>query len=121
MFPPIFQVCAADATVTGLLGATPTRLYLFSQAPQEPVLPYAVWQLISGSPYNHLTCPPDADIFTVQVDSYATTATEARQVAEALRDAIQASAMVVSWNGESRDAETQNYRYSFDVEWHVLR
>jgi len=121
MYPPIFAVCAADAGVTALLGASPTRLYPFGEAPQGVVYPYAVWQLVGGSPENYINQRPDIDSFTVQVDVYADTGTTARSIATALRDAIEPHAHIVRWGGESRDQDTNRYRSSFDVDWFVSR
>lgn len=121
MYPPIFAVCAASADVQQKLGTNPTRLFLFGQAPENVAKPYAVWQTITGSPYNQLSTLPDTDRYTLQVDVYGVTVGSVRDAAEALRDAIQGVAHIVGWRGESRDKETQNYRYSFDVDWHVQR
>ena len=121
MTPPIFQVCAADPAVTALLGTGPTRLFPFGNAPQGVALPYAVWQTITGTPENYLGQTPDIDSFTVQVDVYASTGSQARQVAKALRDAIEPHAYVVGWNGESTDRDTGHKGYGFDVEWRVPR
>lgn len=117
MFPPIFQVAAADPGVTNLLGAAPVRLWPFGEAPEGTALPYAVWQLASGSPENYINQRPDIDSFAIQVDCWATSATEARNVGKALRDAIEPHAHITRWGGESRDNETGNYRLSFDVDW----
>ena len=121
MFAPIFSVCAADAGVVALLGTAPTRLYPFGEAPQDTVKPYAVWQMITGSPENYLAGRPDVDGFTMQVDVYAPTATAVRDVARALRNAIELKANIVRWGGESKDSATKIYHYSFDVDWLVPR
>ena len=42
-------------------------------------------------------------------------------LAETLRDAVEPVAHVTSWRGEGREAETNHYRLSFDVEWWVNR
>jgi len=120
MFPPIYEVCAADSGVQAALG-TPVRLYPFGEAPQGVALPYAVWQTLGGSPENFLKQRPDIDQFTLQVDVYATSATAARDVARALRNTIEPVAYITRWNGEDRDQETKNYRVSFDVDWWVQR
>lgn len=120
MFPPIYEVCAASSEVQAALG-TPVRLYPFGEAPQGVALPYAVWQTLGGSPENYLKQRPDIDQFSLQVDVYATSATAARNVARALRNAIEPVAYITRWNGEDRDQETKNYRVSFDVDWWVQR
>lgn len=121
MFPPIFQVAAADPGVTALLGTAPARLYPFGEAPEGTALPYAVWQLVSGAPENYINQRPDMDSFTLQIDVYAATAASARAVGEVLRDSIEMRAYITRWGGESKDEETGRYRLSFDVDWLVPR
>ncbi|MDC3857444.1 tail completion protein gp17, partial [Pseudomonas aeruginosa] len=70
---------------------------------------------------NYLWGRPDADGFTIQVDIFSATAAEARDAAKAIRDAIELSAYVVRWGGESVDPDTKTYRISFDVDWIVQR
>ena len=118
---PIFTVCAADAGVRALLGVTPHRLYPFGEAPEGVAKPYAVWQLITGSPENYLSGRPDVDGFSLQVDVYGVTGGSARAVTDAIAHAIELRANVVRWGGESKDAETDLYRSSFDIDWLVPR
>lgn len=122
MTPPIFQLCSQTAAVTALLGSgADMRLYSFGEAPEGVAKPYAVWQLVNGSPENYLAGRPDADGFTLQVDVYGTTSTSVRQVRDAIRDAIELQAYVARWGGEARDPTTKNYRTRFDVDWIVRR
>ena len=127
MYPPIFAVCAGSATVQTLLsdGNGRIRLYPFGEAPQDDPKAYAVWQIITGAPENSLSCVPDLDQYSVQVDVYARTADEARAAAKALRDAIEQDfergGYVVAWNGESRDPATRAYRISFSSDWYSSR
>lgn len=121
MYPPIFQVCAATPAVTALLGIGPTRLFPFGEAPQGVSLPYAVWQTIAGNPENYMDCPPDTDQHTLQIDVYARTGHQAREVANALRVAVEPYAHVTRLNGESTDPDTGHKRSSFDVDWFVTR
>ncbi|MCL8303137.1 tail completion protein gp17, partial [Pseudomonas mosselii] len=88
---------------------------------EKPLRPYAVWNVISGSPENYLAGRPDADGFTLQVDVYGSTGTSSRSVRDAIRDAIELQAYVTRWGGETRDPTTKNYRTSFDVDWIVRR
>ena len=121
MYPPIFATCLADAGVTALIGSAPCRLYPYGEAPQGVAKPYATWQLVFGAPENYTSGLPDIDSHTVQVDVYAATATAARGAAEAIRDAIEPECHIVAWRIEGRDADTNNYRYSFDSDWWVDR
>tara|TARA_R110002167_G_scaffold242973_1_gene448550 strand:- start:286 stop:651 length:366 start_codon:yes stop_codon:yes gene_type:complete len=121
MYPPIFSVCFADAGVTALLGSSPCRLYPFGLAPQGVTKPYAVWQQISGAPENYINQRPDMDLFTLQVDCWSPSATASHAVALALRDAIEPHAHIAAWYGDRRDPETNNYGYSFAVDWYTPR
>ena len=121
MFAPIFPVVAASAAVTAVLGTAPVRFWPFGEAPEGSVLPYSVWQTVTGTPENYLGDLPDLDSYTLQIDVYASTGSSARAAAKALRDAVEPHAHIVAWRGESREAETKLYRYSFDVEWMTPR
>ena len=120
-YPPIFQVAAADPAVKALLGVNPTRLYLFGLAPPNPAGTYCVWQVIRGSPENFLAGRPDAEAYSLQLDIYAASADEARTAGHAIEYAVELSATITGYNGESRDTETGLFRYSFDVDWIVQR
>ncbi|PTV57975.1 DUF3168 domain-containing protein [Pseudomonas putida] len=122
MTPPIVQACLQSPAVTELLGTgTGMRLYSFGEAEQGVAKPYAVWQIVSGSPENYLAGRPDLDSVTLQVDVYAATGDAARKVRDAIRDAVELDAYVTRWGVEGRDPETKNYRASFDVDWMVHR
>ncbi|HGO5393641.1 TPA: DUF3168 domain-containing protein [Klebsiella michiganensis] len=121
MIAPIFSVCEASATLKALIGANPIRLYPFGLQDDEPIYPYVVWQNIDGSPPQYLGTRPDHDGYAIQVDIYAKTSADVLAVAKALRDVIEPHAYITRWGGQTRDSETKNYRYSFDVDWLVLR
>ena len=121
MYPPIFQEVAGHAPATALIGTNPVRFYPFGEAPQDTPRPYAVWQIVTGFPENYLGQVPDVDSYTVQIDVYAATATSARNVAKAIRDAIEPVSHIMAWRGESRDPNTKDYRLSFDSDWFVNR
>lgn len=122
-YPPIFALADASATVRGFLKAPgkKTRFYLFGEADQNTVKPYAVWQTIGGSPENYINQNPDADDWSVQVDVYSNSSSdgpvEARNIAFAIIEAIQEAAYVTSYNGEYREAETRLYRFSFSADF----
>ena len=128
MFPPIYATCAADTSVVTLLSDSGGLLRLFpaGEAPQTEARPYAVWQTIYGEPDNSLCCIPNTDLFGIQIDVYGPTLDGVRSIASALRDAIEATpgALVVRYNGETREAGSRSdrhWRYSFDVEWRDYR
>ena len=123
MFPPVYAVCAADTTCATLLSDTDGRLRLlpFGQMPQHSARPYAVWQIIYGEPDNCITDIPDTDLFGLQFDVYAPTADGARQIAQAIRGAVEPHAFLTRYSSETRESATEAYRYSFDVEWRIYR
>jgi hypothetical protein len=126
MYPPIFSIVAASATATGLLGSNPVRFWSFGQAPGPSEVgygvPYATHQLAYGTPNNTLACTPDEDHAGVQIDVYGKTATEARNAADAIRDAIEASHnLVVSYDGDGKDEPTGLYRVTMTADFWVER
>lgn len=126
MYPPVFTLATASSAVTALLGTSPTRFWPFGEAPGPNEsgygVPYAVHQLVYGTPSNTLSCVPSVDNFGIQIDVYAKGVTDARNVAAALRDAFEESHNhVVGWNGESWEPATGLYRVSFTVEFWTPR
>lgn len=117
MYPPIFSVCAADPTLTGLIGSSPPRLFPAGEAPPNVTRPYITWATIGGSPENYLGDLPDVDSWSIQLDVYAETLTGARSVAEALRNAVEPASHITRFSGDGRDPDTNLYRYSMDVDW----
>lgn len=121
-YPPVFAIAAANPAVTAVLGTAPVRFWPFGHVPQNEVRPYAVHQLTYGSPDNSLSCVPTEDNFGVQIDAYARTVTDSRNVANALRDAFEDTYNhVVAWNGEFWEQATGLYRVSFTVEFWTER
>lgn len=125
MYAPIFEAVDVPA-VRALLkaGSGALRFYLFGMAPQNVVKPYAVWRMSSGAPENYINDRPELDSFTLQVDIFASPtqgATVCRDVAAAIRDAIENKAHITSWLGEDIDPDTKNYRLTFLVDWWTYR
>lgn len=121
MYPPVFEAVANDASVREILGENPVRVFPFGSAPPNVKYPYAVWQTITGSPINHLDLPPDTDRYSVQIDVYSKDVQNCRMAAKALRNAIEFKYDITAFNGESRDFQTNNYRYSFTCEFFTKR
>lgn len=122
MLPPVFKTASTSAAVAALLNSGGvTRLFEWGEAPQGVARPYAVWQVVSGSPDNYITNRPDVDAYTIQFDAYAADGDGAEAVAIALRDAVEGVAHITSWRSHGRDSETADYRIGFDVRWIVQR
>lgn len=120
MNPPIFDIIKVVPAVTALLGTDPVRFFPFGQSPDNVVMPYAVWQTVSGSPENYLSGTPSIDSWLVQVDVYAKKGSTARTVAETLRNTIEPVTYITAWRGESKE-DDNIFRYSFDVEFLTAR
>lgn len=121
MTPPIYEVCAEDPTVRLILGSQPVRFFPWGAVPAKVAYPYAVYQVIGGSPENYLAGRPDIDTFAIQVDVYGKTGSSVANAAIALRDAIELKANIMRWRGQEVDPETKNKRISFDIDWIVPR
>lgn len=120
MYPPVYALVRDDPAVQAVLGNEP-RVYPFGQAPQAPVKPYVVWQVVAGSPENYINETPNIDSFVVQIDVYADTAAQVRSAGVSMRNALERHAHVVSWRGEDREQDTNLYRLSFDVDFWTTR
>jgi len=117
MVPPLHAICASDTSVASLLGSgSLLRLYPFGEARQKETYPYAVWRTISGSPENYLADRSDMDAINTQIDVYAKTWRSAREVAAAIRVAIEDDSYVVDFN-EGRDPITNSFRVTLFADW----
>lgn len=127
MFPPIFPTIAASSAVKAIIGGPPnaTRFYQFGMAQDNVQYPYAVWRRVFGAPENYLGDVPGIDQFTIQVDCYAkgdsAGANTVRNLAAAIRDAIEPVSYITNWLGESIDPETKSHTFTFQCDWYVNR
>lgn len=117
----LFKLCAASPAVRQVLGTDPVRVFAFGRAPVGVNYPYAVWQVIGGSPLNYLSDRPEVDFYSVQFDVYSKDGTTARAAAQAIQQAIELEADITRYGGESVDPTTQNYRVSFDARFITRR
>jgi hypothetical protein len=120
MFSPAYEFASASAAVRASLG-DPVRLHDFGDAKQDGSKPYAVQQVITGTPENYLGETPDLDSLVVQFDVYGLEMSAVKAAASALRDALQNHGYVTSFNGQSREVDTRLWRVSFTVEFKTPR
>jgi hypothetical protein len=123
MFVPIFPYIEASSSCVALLksGSGPVRFWQFGLAPDNRPYPYAVWRRTGGVPENYLGTLPDVDSFTIQIDVFGASANSVRNVAVAIRDAIESVSYITSWLDESIDPDTKAYRFSMQNDWIVER
>lgn len=121
IMPPIFLAASLSQEVTDLIGSDPMRLFMFGVAPQSENRPYAVWQIISGNPQNYLNQRPDSEGVTIQIDSYAQTASLSADILSSIERAIELNCHVTAYRGTSFESDTKLYRTAMDVHWISLR
>ncbi|UPT53227.1 gene transfer agent protein [Synechococcus phage Yong-L1-251] len=115
--PPLFDVCAANAGVTALLGLDPVRLYPHGTAPEKVAKPYATFQVLNGLPENYIDEPPDVDDWTFQINIYADSVASVNEVRKALRRALEPHCYIERLGGTGTEPSTQLRTTSFDVSW----
>ena len=117
MLPAVFQTLKASAAVKAIVGTNPPRIYRHGTAPQDTTKPYITWQLIAGTPENHLSGTPPVDRMTVQVDCWHPTDAGIEQLALVARDACELAAHCTSMIIDERDAETKLYRIGLQFDF----
>lgn len=110
MLPEVFPMLAGDGEVVSMIGSAPVRAYEFGFAPQTVAVPYVTWFLSSGRPDNCLDGVAPVDEDTVQVDCWARSRAEAKQLAQAVREAIEPEQYLTSVSGVSVDPDTKRFR-----------
>lgn len=120
MFSPAYAIAKASTAVQAALG-NPPRLYDFGDAAQDGSKPYAVQQVVAGSPENYLGETPDLDSVIVQIDVYGLDMAATKAAAVALRNAFEIDAYITGFSGQSRETETRLWRVSFTVEFKTDR
>lgn len=120
MFPPVFANLKDDSAVKAIFGDDP-RVFPHGIADQKTPTPYAVWQVVTGSPENYLGNLPDMDKFITQIDVYAQSAASASAGAKAIRDALEPVAHVDGWGGQFKEQPTGLNRFSFYVAFQTPR
>ncbi len=112
-----FPLLYADNAVKALLGSAPLRVYPFSHAPQNAVVPYATYGVFSGQPQNQMDSVPSTDIKSTQIDVWAKTAVECKACADAIRDVLELSAHMTGFSEAQVDDETRLYRARMEFDF----
>ena len=111
----------AQTITPAVFGSSPLRFWSFGEAPQPKQgaatdYPYAVWQHIIGLPYNALSCPPSLAQHTIQIDIYAKSPQAAVECLDATFAAFADAGTVNSVQNWPREAQTNLYRYTLEVD-----
>lgn len=112
----LFPILYADDTVKSLLGSSPLRVFPYGKAPEGVALPYCVYGVINALPENYMDGVPDIDSMRTQVSIYSQTDSNLTACYEAVRDALEPHAHMVSFATPDIDADTELYscRMEFD-------
>ena len=115
MISDFFRILNTDDTVKAVFGSSPLRVYL-SEAPPNPVKPYAVYTIPNAAPENYLGNAPDIDNISVQCNVYAKNYTELKQAFGVLRTSLEADCHLVRYaiNEIDRDTDLYSVRMEFD-------
>lgn len=116
---PIYRTLKADSAITALINLD-TQLHE-DIAPHEPLLPYVVWQVISGQANNHLDSPANFDDTQYQLIVYATTRKEAYDLRDACRTALEPHSWILNPSINHFDHRTKLYARGFDANWILER
>jgi hypothetical protein len=111
--PPVQQTLTAASAVTAIVGS---RIYQ-SIAPQDITQPYVVWSVVTSAPGNNLSETPEYDDQRVQIDCWSTNQSQARQLGQAVRDAIEVYTHIVYGPWNDYEPDTKLHRWSMDSEW----
>lgn len=121
----LVTVLEASAAVNTHFGATPATRITPGLLPQNPTLPAMTYHRIAGAPVSSMDGLDAMDNGLYQLDVWASTQKAAREAADAVRDAIDASAdlgstlLSVSTDYEP-DTKPALYRVSMDLSlWHL--
>lgn len=104
----IYSAIVGDASVMAIMG---TRLFPM-RLEQSTQLPAAVYEVITGDPVSSLDGDSNLDLLRVQITSWATTYTEAKDLSEAIRNALDLDASIKFTTAsidDDQDENTKNY------------
>lgn len=116
MLPAVFQTLKT-AAVLAIVGGTPVRIFRHGAAPQDIEKPYVTWFEVSGQPYDQLSGAPCGDFDSVQIDCWSKSDTQVEQLAEAIRDAVDAAGIANRIVVNLRDPDTKLYRIGLEADF----
>jgi len=118
MFPPVFDILTAAPDVTTLVQ---TRVYGSGQAVQDTSKPYVVWSVPAGAPENTLSELPTVDRQVVQVDCYSKEEKQVKQLAIAVRNALEPHCHMTQHLANEREFDTKLFRVALQFDYFLNR
>jgi len=117
MYPDELFAILDVAEVRAEFGS-PVRIYPFGDAKPNVGRPYAVHQLVIGTPLNCLDEPPPMDDERIQFSVWGDTDQQLATAVKVLRTQLQAYGYINSYSSPERDPETR--RYGIILDWSRL-
>lgn len=119
MLPPVYETLIGDSNVLSLVGM---EIYRHDDALQGVVPPYISWS-VTVAPENTLSELPGIDRCTVTINCYSKLDAEVVLMAQAVRDAIEPVAHLISIPVDNRDRAggTNLYRMALQFDWWLPR
>jgi hypothetical protein len=118
---PVNALLESSAAVVALLGAGTSQRVYEDTAIQDTAQPYVVWSTVGGTPENYVGELPGIDQARIQIDCYSKGKGQARDLARAVRDAIEPTAHMIGTPISLYEAETKLYRYILEFDFLVNR
>lgn len=113
---PIYRTLKANPSVIASLGDD-LRVYE-DIAPDDAIVPYVVWQELSGQEYNHLdNAPANFDDVMFQVMVYDTNVKRAYEVRNTVRKALESYCFILNPRISGFDSTTKQSMRGFDANW----
>lgn len=114
---PLYDLCAANVELSALLtDGAGLRVGEFD-ANNTHGAPYVCWQIINANPEQYLSGGSDMDSLYVQIDVYAKTKADARNIARKVRKVIEEDCTIEAFTGCELEQETNLYRIRIDSRW----
>lgn len=117
MFPPVFQTLQTSEII-GIVG---DRIGAHGEVAQTEARPYVTYQTVTGQAHDNLSDAPGSDFTTVQIDCYAKTQTTAKDLARAVRAALDAGLIVNRVILTAREPETRLFRVGLEADFITRR
>jgi hypothetical protein len=117
MLPPVQKVLENWSVLTALVA---DRIYR-DIIPEKVTGDRCVWTVVSQVPDNNLSDLPESDNQRIQLDGYSTDSRRARELGEALRDAMESVTHVLSGPDYSYESDTKLHRWSVDASFWTAR
>ena len=115
---PVVPALRASEAVTALLGSAPLRVYE-DIAPDNTPLPYAVWQVVSGTPENYLDSRANLDHVSFQIVVYDTQPKRAQETRAVIRAVLEKYCYITNIHPSGYERDTKLFSRGFDANWYL--